>query len=69
MGRASMQAWLVCMLVLGGCSGGPEKASTSAAGSTPYSQVLGDRDYSSALPPMQQLAPRVYQIFVDFEGP
>lgn len=32
-----------------------------------YSQVLGDRDYSSALPPMQQLAPRVYQIFVDFE--
>jgi hypothetical protein len=31
-----------------------------------YSQVLGDRDYSSALPAMQQLAPRVYQIFVDF---
>jgi hypothetical protein len=37
--------------------------------SAPYSQVLGDRDYSSALPAMQQLAPRVAQIFVDFEGP
>lgn len=37
--------------------------------SAPYSQVLGDRDYSSALPAMRQLAPRVYQIFVDFEGP
>jgi hypothetical protein len=36
--------------------------------SATYSQVLGDRDYSSSLPPMQQLAPRVYQIFVDFEG-
>jgi hypothetical protein len=35
--------------------------------SAPYSQVLGDRDYSSALPPMQQLNPRVAQIFVDFE--
>jgi hypothetical protein len=35
--------------------------------SAPYSQVLGDRDYSSALPAMQQLAPRVAQIFVDFE--
>jgi hypothetical protein len=35
--------------------------------SAPYSQVLGDRDYSSALPPMQQLNPRVGQIFVDFE--
>jgi hypothetical protein len=67
MGRASMRPWLVCMLVLGGW-GRPEKASTPAAGSTPYSQVLGDRDYSSALPAMQQLAPRVYQIFVDFGG-
>jgi hypothetical protein len=37
--------------------------------SSPYSQVLGDRDYSSALPAMQQLNPRVSQIFVDFEGP
>jgi hypothetical protein len=36
--------------------------------SADYSQVLGDRDYSSALPPMQQLNPRVAQIFVDFEG-
>jgi hypothetical protein len=35
--------------------------------SAPYSQVLGDRDYSSALPAMQQLNPRVAQIFVDFE--
>jgi hypothetical protein len=35
--------------------------------SAPYSQVLGDRDYSSALPPMQQLNPRVAQIFVDFQ--
>jgi hypothetical protein len=35
--------------------------------STPYSQVLGDRDYSSSLPPMQQLNPRVAQIFVDFD--
>jgi len=35
--------------------------------SAPYSQVLGDRDYSSALVPMQQLNPRVAQIFVDFE--
>jgi hypothetical protein len=34
--------------------------------SAPYSQVLGDRDYSSSLPPMQQLDPRVTQIFVDF---
>jgi hypothetical protein len=32
-----------------------------------YAQVLGDRDYSSALPPMQQLNPKVTQIFVDFE--
>ncbi len=37
--------------------------------SAPYSQVLGDRDYSSALPAMQQLNPRVAQIFVDFGGP
>jgi hypothetical protein len=35
--------------------------------SAPYSQVLGDRDYSSALAPMQQLNPRVAQIFVDFQ--
>jgi hypothetical protein len=35
--------------------------------SAAYSQVLGDRDYSSSLPPMQQLNPRVGQIFVDFE--
>lgn len=35
--------------------------------SAPYSQVLGDRDYSSSLPAMQQLNPRVAQIFVDFE--
>jgi hypothetical protein len=37
--------------------------------SKPYSQVLGDRDYSSSLPPMQQLNPRVATIFVDFESP
>lgn len=35
--------------------------------SAPYSQVLGDKDYSSSLPAMQQLSPRVAQIFVDFE--
>jgi hypothetical protein len=35
--------------------------------SAEYSQVLGDRDYSSSLPPMQQLNPRVATIFVDFE--
>jgi hypothetical protein len=35
--------------------------------SAAYSKVLGDRDYSSSLPPMQQLNPRVGQIFVDFE--
>jgi hypothetical protein len=35
--------------------------------SKPYSEVLGDRDYSSSLPPMQQLNPRVATIFVDFE--
>jgi hypothetical protein len=35
--------------------------------SAAYSQVLGDGDYSSSLPPMQQLNPRVVQIFVDFE--
>lgn len=44
----------------------PGPAQTESA---PYSQVLGDRDYSSALPAMQQLAPWVAQIFVDFEGP
>jgi hypothetical protein len=35
--------------------------------SAPYSQVLGDREYLSSLPAMQQLNPRVAQIFVDFE--
>ena len=35
--------------------------------SAAYSQVLGDRDYSSALPAMQQLNPKVAQILVDFE--
>jgi hypothetical protein len=35
--------------------------------SAPYSQVLGDRDYSSSLPAMQQLNPRVSQVFIDFE--
>jgi hypothetical protein len=35
--------------------------------SAPYSQVLGDREYSSALKPMQQMNPKVSQIFVDFE--
>jgi hypothetical protein len=35
--------------------------------SATYSQVLGDRDYSSDLAAMQQLNPRVYQIFVDFQ--
>jgi hypothetical protein len=34
-----------------------------------YARVLGDRDYSSSLPAMQQLNPRVWQVFVDFEGP
>jgi hypothetical protein len=32
-----------------------------------YSQVLGDRDYSSGSAAMQQLDPKVSQIFVDFE--
>jgi hypothetical protein len=35
--------------------------------SAPYSQVLGDRDYSSSLPAMQQLSPKVRTIFVDFD--
>jgi hypothetical protein len=35
--------------------------------SAPYARVLGDRDYSSTLPAMQQLNPRVAQIFVDFQ--
>jgi len=35
--------------------------------SATYSQVLGDRDYSSDLPAMQRLNPKVAQIFVDFE--
>jgi hypothetical protein len=39
----------------------------SAYESAPYSQVLGDREYSSSLPAMQQLNPRVSQIFIDFE--
>jgi hypothetical protein len=34
-----------------------------------YAQVLGDRDYSSSLPAMQQLNPKVTQIFVDFGNP
>jgi hypothetical protein len=35
--------------------------------SAAYMQVQGDRDYSSSAPPMRQLAPRVSQIFVDFQ--
>jgi hypothetical protein len=35
--------------------------------SVPYSQVVGDREYLSSLPAMQQLNPRVAQIFIDFE--
>jgi hypothetical protein len=35
-------------------------------GGPEYSSVLGDRDYSSNLPAMKKLNPRVYQIFVDF---
>lgn len=35
--------------------------------SAEYSQVLGDRDYSSAAAPMQRLDPKVAQIFMDFE--
>lgn len=35
--------------------------------SAEYSQVLGDRDYSSASAPMQRLDPKVAQIFMDFE--
>ena len=35
--------------------------------SAPYSQVLGDRDYSSSNQHMQSLNPKVYQIFMDFE--
>lgn len=34
-----------------------------------YSQVLGDRPYSSALPQMQRLDPAIYQILVDFNSP
>lgn len=41
---------------------GPEEYQSPA-----YSQVLGDRDYSSDLPAMQQLNPKVAQIFVDFD--
>jgi len=36
--------------------------------SAPYSQVLGDQDFSSSLPAMQQLSPKVRTIYVDFEG-
>jgi hypothetical protein len=39
----------------------------SQSESAPYSQVLGDREYLSSLPAMQQLNPRVAQIFIDFE--
>ena len=35
--------------------------------SAPYSQVLGDHEYSSALPAMQQLSPKVWTIFIDFD--
>ena len=35
--------------------------------SAPYSQVLGDRDYSSSMTAMQQLNPRVRQVFIDYE--
>lgn len=34
-----------------------------------YAQVSGDQDFSSSLPPMQQLNPHVATIFVDFESP
>jgi hypothetical protein len=37
-----------------------------------YGRTLGDREYSSSVEAMQQMNPRVYQIFVDFpsvEGP
>jgi hypothetical protein len=37
--------------------------------SAPYSQVLGDRDYSSDLPAMQQLSPKVRTIYIDFANP
>jgi hypothetical protein len=36
--------------------------------STPYSQVLGDQDYSSDLPAMHQLSPKVRTIFIDFDS-
>ncbi len=36
--------------------------------SAPYSQVLGDQDYSSSLPAMQQLSPKVRTIFIDFDS-
>jgi hypothetical protein len=35
--------------------------------SAAYAEVPGDHEYSSALPAMQQLNPKVRQIFVDFE--
>ncbi len=34
-----------------------------------YSQVSGDQDFSSSLPPMQQLNPHLATIFVDFGAP
>jgi hypothetical protein len=34
-----------------------------------YRKVLGDRDFASSAAPMRALDPRVYQIFVDFDGP
>ena len=37
--------------------------------SAAYSKVLGDRDYASSMPAMQQLNPKVTQIFVDFDQP
>jgi hypothetical protein len=36
--------------------------------SAPYSQVLGDQDYSSDLPAMHQLSPKVRTIFVEFDN-
>jgi hypothetical protein len=33
-----------------------------------YSQISGDRTYSSALPALQQLNPDIWEIFLDFPG-
>jgi hypothetical protein len=69
-------AWLTCAAVPGGCGSPDQEAPVRPAKSTTsaprpaeprHSQVLGDRDYSSALPARQQLNPRVVQIFIDFE--